>query len=181
MKKIILTIAVVMAATFANAQDKKESVTTKEIVFGVKGGLNNSNYTGDADSDAATSFYIGGLVDFHITEKFHVQPELLYSVEGAKDDSMTFLRVPIMAKFYVGDGFSLQAGPELAFKIAAEDDLTDEFSKSLDYGLGFGAGYELSSGLMFDARYNLGLANISDVDGFDVGTSSIQVGLGYRF
>lgn len=179
MKKIILTMAAVFAVSFANAQDKKGG--SSDMKFGVKAGLNNSNYTGDADSDAATSFYVGGLVDFAVSEKFHVQPELLYSVEGADEDSMTFLRLPIMAKYYVADGFSLQAGPEFAFKIAAENDLTDEFSKSLDYGLGLGAGYELESGLFFDARYNLGLANISDVDGFDVGTSSIQVGLGYRF
>ncbi|MEY2629868.1 MAG: hypothetical protein RLZZ469_764 [Bacteroidota bacterium] len=179
MKKVILTMAAVLAVSFANAQDKKGG--SSDMKFGVKAGLNNSNYTGDADSDAATSFYVGGLVDFAVSEKFHVQPELLYSVEGADEDSMTFLRLPIMAKYYVADGFSLQAGPEFAFKIAAENELTDEFSKSLDYGLGLGAGYELESGLFFDARYNLGLANISDVDGFDVGTSSIQVGLGYRF
>ena len=172
-------MAAVLAVSFANAQDKKGG--SSDMKFGVKAGLNNSNYTGDADSDAATSFYVGGLVDFAVSEKFHVQPELLYSVEGADEDSMTFLRLPIMAKYYVADGFSLQAGPEFAFKIAAENELTDEFSKSLDYGLGLGAGYELESGLFFDARYNLGLANISDVDGFDVGTSSIQVGLGYRF
>ncbi|PJE42219.1 MAG: hypothetical protein CUR32_05310 [Flavobacterium sp.] len=179
MKKIILTMAAVFAVSFANAQDKKGG--SSDMKFGVKAGLNNSNYTGDADTDAATSFYVGGLVDFAVSEKFHVQPELLYSVEGADEDSMTFLRLPIMAKYYVADGFSLQAGPEFAFKIAAENELTDEFTKSLDYGLGIGAGYELESGLFFDARYNLGLANISDVDGFDVGTSSIQVGLGYRF
>ena len=179
MKKIILTMAAVFAVSFANAQDKKGG--SSDMKFGVKAGLNNSNYTGDADSDAATSFYVGGLVDFAVSEKFHVQPELLYSVEGADEDSMTFLRLPIMAKYYVADGFSLQAGPEFAFKIAAENELTDEFSKSLDYGLGLGAGYELESGLFFDARYNLGLANISDVDGADAGMSSINVGLGYRF
>ncbi|MBP6556768.1 MAG: PorT family protein [Flavobacterium sp.] len=173
-------MAAVFAVSFANAQDSKGG--SSDMKFGVKAGLNNSNYTGDADGgDAATSFYIGGLVDFTVSEKFHVQPELLYSVEGADKDSMTFLRLPIMAKYYVAEGFSLQAGPEFAFKIAAENDLTDEFTKSLDYGLGIGAGYELESGLFFDARYNLGLANISDVDGFDAGTTSIQVGLGYRF
>lgn len=174
MKKVILTIAAVFAFGAASAQEMK---------FGVKAGLNNSNYTGDAETDAATSFYVGGLVDFTVSEKFHVQPELLYSVEGGDNDSMTFLRLPIMAKFYIMEGLNLQAGPELAFKIAAENDLTDEFSKSLDYGLGIGAGYELTSGLFFDARYNLGLANISDVDvdGAEIGTASIQVGLGYRF
>ncbi len=172
MKKIILTIAAVFAFGAAGAQEMK---------FGVKAGLNNSNFTGDADTDAATSFYVGGLVDFTVSEKFHVQPELLYSVEGADKASVSYLRVPVMAKYYVMEGLSLQAGPEFAFKIGAEDDLTDDLVKSLDYGLGIGAGYELTSGLFFDARYNLGLANISESDLVDIGTSSIQIGLGYRF
>jgi opacity protein-like surface antigen len=122
------------------------------------------------------------LVDFTVSEKFHVQPELMYSTEGASDDAgIDYLRLPIMAKYYVMEGLSLQAGPEIAFKIAAQEDLVDEATKSLDFGLGFGAGYELSNGLMFDARYNLGLANISDVDGFDFGNAGLQIGLGYRF
>lgn len=171
MKKILLTVAAVFALGTASAQDMK---------FGVKAGLVNSNLTGDADADAATSFYLGGLVDFTVSEKFHVQPELLYSMEGADDASISYLRVPVMAKYYVMDGLSLQAGPEFAFKISADDSI-DEATKSLDYGLGLGAGYELESGLFFDARYNLGLANISDVDAFDFGVSSFQVGLGYRF
>ena len=177
MKKIILTMAAVFAVSFANAQDKKGG--SSDMKFGVKAGLNNSNYTGDADTDAATSFYVGGLVDFAVSEKFHVQPELLYSVEGADEDSMTFLRLPIMAKYYVAEGFSLQAGPQFGF--VAGGGLVKDFTKSLDYGLAVGAGYELESGLFFDARYNLGLANISDVDGADAGMSSINVGLGYRF
>ena len=182
MKKIILTMAAVFAVSFANAQDKKGG--SSDMKFGVKAGYLSSNFTGDADGgDARSSFYIGGLVDFAVSEKFHVQPELLYSMEGNGEDegNLDFIRIPVLAKYYVADSFSLQAGPEFAFKIAAENELTDEFTKSLDYGLGIGAGYELESGLFFDARYNLGLANISDVDGFDVGTSSIQVGLGYRF
>ena len=180
MKKIILTVAAVFALTFANAQDKKESVTTSEIAFGIKGGYTNSNFTGDVSGTEANSgFYIGGLVDFHISEKFHVQPELLYSVEGAKDLKVNYLRIPIMAKFFVAEGFNLQAGPELAFK-AGGDDIIKDSVKSMDYGLGLGVGYEMSSGLMFDARYNLGLANISDAGG-SVKNTSFQIGLGYRF
>lgn len=174
MKKIILSAIAVMAFGFANAQD---------IKFGVKAGLNNTNLTGDdVDADAKTSFYIGGLVDFTVSEKFHVQPELLYSNEGASDDAgISYLRLPVMAKFYVAEGFSLQAGPELAFKIGTEEDFVDEATKSLDFGLGLGAGYELTNGLFFDARYNLGLANIADYDGGDIKNTGFQVGLGYRF
>jgi hypothetical protein len=171
MKKIILTMAVVLTATFANAQ--------KDMKFGVKAGYQSTNLTGDVDLDANGGFYIGGLVDFSVSEKFHVQPELMYSIEGAKDAKLNYLRIPVMAKFYVMDGLSLQAGPELALKAGGDDTIKDAV-KSMDYGLGFGAGYELESGLMFDARYNLGLANISDGAG-SVKNVGIQIGLGYRF
>ena len=182
MKKIILTIAVVMAATFANAQDKKESNAKSDIVFGVKGGYANTNFGGDADTKAASNFYIGGLVDFHISEKFHVQPELLYSMEGSDEDeyNLDFIRIPVMFKYFVGEGFNLQAGPEFAF-VAGGGAIKDA-AKSLDYGLGFGAAYEMSSGLMFDARYNLGLADLNDSGTSDkITTTSFQIGLGYRF
>ena len=187
MKKIILTIAVVMAATFANAQDKKESNAKSDIVFGVKGGYANTNFGGDFDTKAASNFYIGGLVDFHITEKFHVQPELLYSMEGSNEDesNLDFIRIPVMAKFFLGEGFNLQAGPELAF-VAGGGAIKDSL-KSMDFGLGFGAGYELSSGLMFDARYNLGLSDLNDfpsgsgLEDAKITTNSFQIGLGYRF
>ena len=176
MKKIILTVAAVFALTFANAQDKGGS---SDMKFGVKAGYQSTNFTGDKDEDANGGFYIGGLVDFSVSEKFHVQPELLYSIEGAKDAKLNYLRIPIMAKFYVMDGLNLQAGPELTFKAGGDDTIKDGV-KSMDYGLGFGAGYELESGLMFDARYNLGLANISDGAG-SYKNVGIQIGLGYRF
>lgn len=171
MKKLILSFLVVIAFGTVNAQDMK---------FGVKAGANFSNLTGDADVDGRTGFYIGGLVDFGISEKFHVQPEILYSMEGGKDAELDFVRIPIMAKYYLMDGLNIQAGPMLGFKIGAEDGL-DEVTKSFDYGLGFGAAYELPIGVFFDLRYNLGLSNISDFDGEDVGTTAFQVGLGYRF
>ena len=185
MKKIILTVAAVFALTFANAQDKKESVTTKEVVFGVKAGYQNTNFGGDAETDAASNFYVGGLIDFHISEKLHIQPELLYSMEGSDEDELNldFIRIPVMFKYFVAEGFNLQAGPQFAF-VAGGGAVKDAL-KSFDYGLGIGAGYELASGLMFDARYNLGLADLND-DSFLLGdakisTTSFQIGLGYRF
>jgi opacity protein-like surface antigen len=185
MKKIFFSALAICAFGFANAQDGDDSMR-----FGVKAGANFTNFTGDSaeDSDGATSFYIGGLVDFAVAENFHVQPELLYSVEGADEASLSYLRIPIMAKYYVMEGLSLQAGPEIAFKVGAEDDFMDESTTSMDFGIGIGAGYELANGLMFDLRYNLGLSNIAEDIDFDGETISgdlkntgFQVGLGYRF
>lgn len=174
MKKLMFSALALFAFGFANAQDS-------DMKFGVKGGVQFTNITGDLDGDGRTGFYLGGLVDFAVAEDFHVQPEVLYSMEGADEASISYIRIPIMAKYYVMEGLNLQAGPSVAFKIASEDDFVDEATKSIDFGLGIGAGYELTSGLFFDLRYNLGLANISDIDGVDAKNTGFQLGLGYKF
>lgn len=174
MKKIFLTVIAVCSFGLANAQEG--------IKFGVKAGLNFTTFGRDSDATGKTGFYVGGLADFTITDIFHIQPELLYSNEGAEDAKLDYIRIPIMAKYYVYQGLSIQAGPEIAFKIAAEDDFLDETTKSIDFALGIGAGYELPNGLFFDLRYNAGLTNINDTDtGFDVNNTGFQIGAGYRF
>ena len=176
MKKIILSVAAIFAFGVASAQDDSA------MTFGVKAGLNNSNFTGDWDTDAKMGFYVGGFADFAIGENFHIQPEVLYSMEGADDDAgVSYLKVPVMFKYYLVESFNLQAGPYLGFKAGTEEDAMDEAVKSMDFGLGIGAAYELPIGLFFDARYNLGLQNISEIDGQDAKNTVIQVGLGYRF
>jgi len=186
MKKIIFTAAAVFAMTFANAQDKKGG--SSDIKFGVKAGYVNANYGSDADEgDARSGFYLGGLVDLKVSEKFHVQPELLYTMEGNGEDEfdLNFVRIPVMAKFYVADAFSIQAGPQFGF--LAGGGQAKDFMKSFDFGLGIGAGYELESGLFFDARYNFGLTDINDfpagsgLEDFKITQNSLNIGLGYRF
>jgi opacity protein-like surface antigen len=173
MKKIVLTVAAVMAFGFA-AQAQEE-----EIKFGIKAGANFSNFDSD-DSDGKTGFYVGALADLPVSGNFHVQGELLYSSEGADDANLDYLRIPVLAKYYVMQGLSVQVGPEFGFKIGG-DDFVDDVTKSFDFGIGAGVGYELSMGLFFDARYNLGLSNISDVDGGDFKNTNFQIGAGYRF
>ena len=173
MKKLLLVIAMVAAGFTANAQ-----------TFGVKAGLNFSNVTAkdsgvSISPDGATSFYLGAVVDFELSEKFHIQPEVLYSAEGFEDFDMSFVNIPVMAKYYVAEGFNLQAGPQVGFLVDAEDG-TDGF-KSVNFGLGLGAAYEMENGLFFDTRYNFGLSNLADFDGAELNTKAFQIGVGYRF
>ena len=182
MKKMFI-VALICFAHIATAQTGTG--------FGVKAGLNMSNFTGDdVESDGATGFYVGALVDLPITESFHIQPEVLYSMEGGDESSLSFLRIPIMAKYYVTSGLNIQAGPSIGFKVAAEDDFTDEITKSTDIGLGFGLAYELPIGFFIDLRYTLGLSNIGDEEGLldwggtgdeEIKTTNFQIGVGYKF
>ncbi|MGS2740553.1 porin family protein [Sinomicrobium sp. M5D2P17] len=182
MKKLLLIAVMAFGFVF--------SAAAQDVTFGVKAGLNFSSLKADTDfgsgtSDGRTGFYIGGLADFGISEQFHIQPEAIFSFEGADDYDMTYLNIPVLAKYYVVEGFNIQAGPQFGFLLDSEED--SDYLKTFNFALSFGAGYELPSGLFFDARYNLGLSDISDsaeaadVLGLKMKTRNFQVGLGYRF
>ncbi|WP_417355641.1 porin family protein [Flavobacterium sp.] len=193
MKKILLSAVALMAFGFASqAQD---------IKFGAKAGLNIADFGGDAEtSGSRTGFHVGAVAEFKLTEQFSIQPELLYSMQGAKfetvidfavieqDMKLDYLNVPIMAKYYLFEGFSIQAGPQVGFLMSAkaeDEDVKDSF-KSIDFALNGGVGYELPMGVFFQARYSAGLADINDVDvdGADavkINNNVISVSVGYKF
>ncbi len=176
------------------------TASAQEVNFGAKAGVNFASIGGDdvGDLDGRTGFHVGVIAEISISEKFSVQPELLYSAQGAKESfegqeiklNADYLNVPIMAKYYVAEGFSIEAGPQIGFLMSAkakvgseEEDLKDSI-KGTDFGINFGVGYKMDSGLNFGARYNLGLADIND--GEDSGSSKlhnnvIQVSVGYFF
>ncbi|CAM1353998.1 porin family protein [Tenacibaculum halocynthiae] len=195
MKKL-LVIAMVALGFTAKAQD---------IDFGVKAGVNFANLTGDIpdNSSVRTSFHVGGVVEFKITDKFSIQPELLYSAQGMKYEreqggvnfefttKVDYLYLPVMAKYYVIDNFSIEAGPQLGFLLSAKTKAeaasvsnTQDFKENaedMDFGLNFGLGYKLNNGLNFGVRYNLGLSNLAKENGTDIKNGVFQVSVGYNF
>ncbi|MGJ8550466.1 porin family protein [Winogradskyella wichelsiae] len=212
MKKLLL-ITAVAALGFSN-------VNAQEVNFGAKAGLNFSSFSGDdtEELDGLTSFHIGGVAEISISDKFSVQPELLYSIQGASaEDSysefgysgssestvkLSYLNIPIMAKYYIAEGFSVEAGPQIGLLLSAKEDYEysetfegETFSESgdedvkdsykgIDLGFNFGLGYKMDSGLNFSARYNLGLSNIYDGEGSDdysINNNVLQVSVGFFF
>ena len=202
MKKITLSIVAVLAFGFANAQ---------EVKFGAKAGLNVSTLTGDVnDASSRVGFHVGGFAEIKLSDKFSVQPELLYSAQGAKFETsgagfseedkfnLAYLNVPVMAKYYVAEKFSLEAGPQIGFLLSAKNDFSYSDSgesesgkvdikdgfKSIDFGVNFGAGYDFTENLSVGVRYNLGLSNIAEkVEGSDakVKNSVFSLSVGYKF
>ena len=98
-----------------------------------------------------------------------------------------------MAKCYIVDGFSVEAGPQVGFLVKSEakvesgnssikDGTKDDF-KSTDFGLGFGLAYDLPVGMFVNARYNLRLSDIRNntSSGDAIKNNVIQVGIGYKF
>lgn len=154
----------------------------QEPVFGVKAGLNFSKFGQDVDADGRTSFFVGGIVELPTAnEKLKIQGEAQFSAEGSEDLEANFIRLIGVGKYYVADGFSLQAGPQLGIRVSG-DEAVEEGTKSFDFGLALGVGYELPDvPVFFEARYNLGLANLADSDTFDTNLGTFQLGVGYKF
>ncbi|RZJ50008.1 MAG: PorT family protein, partial [Flavobacterium sp.] len=99
---------------------------------------------------------------------------------------LSYLNVPIMAKYYVIEKLSLEAGPQIGFLLSAKnqvDDLKDSF-KSVDFGLNLGASYDITEHFFAGVRYNIGLSNIADVpdeSDYKTNNSVVSVSVGYKF
>ncbi len=186
MKKLLLiTVITVLGLACANAQ---------KIKFGTKAGLNLAFITGDDTEDFKPNidFHFGIMAEWKISDKFGLQPEIVYSRQGSDINiesegriSLNYLNIPIIGKYYVTKGLSLEAGPQIGYLLSTKGGSVNykDFLKSTDYGVNFGVGYKLDNGLNFSARYNLGLSNINDVDGFtDKNRNGVfQLSVGYFF
>jgi len=206
MKKIIFISILTIFSFIVNAQDS----TSKglDMSFGLKGGLNFSLITGDGTDnlDGKVSFHIGAVSEIPISDRFSFQPELLYSSQGDKENSdgmeikykMDYLNVPLMAKYYISEGFSLEAGPQIGFLLSSKlegDGISIDMKnlfKKVDFAIGFGLGYKLDNGLNFSGRYNVGLSNIVKSNGTILGEEMdtnnsknqnevFQISIGYFF
>jgi hypothetical protein len=213
MNKIFLTITTIMAVYFVNAQDVKTD-GNDVIKFGVKAGINLANLTSNEDLSMRIGFHVGGFMQYKLSEKFALQPELLFSTQGAKyqgsgalsgyvisvesNYKLAYLNLPVMAKYYVSNKFSFEAGPQIGFLLSAKNefdysgtllgepisdsgeiDIKDDFN-SFDFGINFGAGYDFNDKISLGLRYNLGLSDVSDYYYLDK-NSLIQLSLGYKF
>ncbi|PKV51225.1 outer membrane protein with beta-barrel domain [Aquimarina sp. MAR_2010_214] len=195
-KNFLYTVSILLIMTTSlYAQDESETLYTRA---GFKAGLNYTNVIGDIeDTDARVRMHLGAVIEFPVSQRFFIQTEVLYSAQGYKVDvngeenkiSLNYLTLPIIAKFYFTNKFSLEIGPQFALLANATEskgDTPDEFFDSFnnfDFSGGFGAGYKTESGLFFQFRYNLGLTNINDIDTLDVDFkhSVAQLSVGYLF
>jgi len=203
MKKITLTLLGLVAfSTSALAQ--------QEVKFGPKAGVNFATVNGKDADDAKmlTGFHVGAFAEIKFNDKFAIQPEVLYSAQGAKgkDEGVEvkakydYINVPIMAKYYVTENLAFELGPYVGFLMKAEQEGgsvsidTKDFSNSIDFGAGAGASFNLDNGFFVGARYNLGLTKIPkkaemelmpgvtmESEAADVKNGVIQVSVGYKF
>lgn len=181
MKKILLSILVVVLLSFSVAEAQKTGTH-----FGLKVGVNSTNFGGDEDTKTRFGYHVGPYLSIGVTDRFAIQPELLYSTQGAevtannvsRKQDLSYINMPIMAKIYVANGFNIQVGPYVGVLLDFDSHSDDNSAsvkvdyKGYDFGIGLGLAYELPGGFNFGGRYNFGLADVSDID---AGTTGIEI------
>src|SRR5262245_36351696 len=124
MKKVLLSSFVMVLAVYSYGQG---------ISGGVKAGMNlaNQKYSFDGislDTKAKPGIHGGVFVLAMINEKFGVQPELLYSMQGSKWDfdgddgkfKFDYINIPVLLRYNITEMISIHAGPQIGFLMSAE-------------------------------------------------------------
>lgn len=197
MRKLSVLFLFMLGAGVIHAQ------TTKNYTSGIKAGVNLANLKLTDQPDVSTSmrinFHAGIFYNVPLSSNFSIQPEILFSGEGAKfetsnstsDITLNYLQVPVMFQFNTSSGFYLEAGPwlgimakgkEIVTTSAAESklDLKKQYKKT-NFGAAGGLGFKMKRAGIY-ARYNLGLADLAKTTTRpETKSQVIQVGLSWSF
>lgn len=190
MKKISLIFCTLFVAVTLFAQNAS---------IGIKGGLNVANIRVNGNNDWGSKLggHGGLLAHIHLNPNLAIQPEVVYSSQGAKytisngEHSLTlhYINIPLQLQYMFNNGFRLQTGPQVGFLAGVNDKVrntetnifTTEDFKTVDFAWSAGLGYLSASGLGIDGRYNFGISNINNAGSNTLRNNVFQVGLFYMF
>ena len=217
MKKLLFIAVLLMSTLGLRAQESH---------FGVKLGLNRNAFSLTYDEGVSAispddykgkmGFEAGLISEFKLSDKFAVAPELLYAsigdhyefskevsgvkYEGSGSVFLNYIQIPVMARYYINDAFSLEFGPQIGILLSAESEYetkvtyagttttdsgkVDDYKKdveSTEFGLNLGTGYKLENGLFFNFRYTIGLSDIAKDKNAVIKNNTLRLGIGYFF
>lgn len=170
----------------------------QQVNFGIKAGGNLSNIHNDNSSqnDIRGGVHAGLLGHIHINRHTALQPELIYSLQGANYTAsgintkvkLAYLNIPVLLQYMFNNGFRMEVGPQLGFLVNAHSEssiaklnIKDNLN-TVDLALAAGIGYvHTPSGIGVDARYNFGVSNINKNGPVKSYNRVFQAGLFYLF
>jgi hypothetical protein len=170
MKKIVTFIAFFFLILHVYAQ---------KIDFGLKGGLNIStlNFSDNSSINSKAGLHLGVFFRVHASPKWALQPEFIYSMEGAREpltgsDNKTiyrlnYLNVPVLLQRIFHNGFRIEGGPQIGFLLNSRIKSGNGAVNNPDFiassfSIPLGVSYLIPTGIGFDARYVFGLSNINN-------------------
>jgi hypothetical protein len=171
-------IAAMMVATVAAKAQFEPGTFTLQPKVGVTLATISSD-----DSKFKFGMAAGIEGQYQLNNWFGLSAAVMYSQQGAKAKNYDvklnteYINIPVMAKFYVTKGLSLNVGLQPGFMTKAKAkgegrtiDVKSNCNK-VDFSIPMSIAYEFENGLSFEARYATGLTNVGK-DAFDSTSSS---------
>lgn len=188
----ISLVAIFLMATAAQAQ---------EFSYGVIGGYNLSkvnNALGGDIADNRSNYHIGLIAEFPQGNKWSFEAAAFYSGEGEALESngttstiyLRFIQVPVHVKYYITEGFSVHAGPQVGFLMNAKQSFVEDGDRediegkvNSSFALTGGIGYDFSNGIFLKGTFDLGITDLVDNVDFsnDERARTARISLGYKF
>lgn len=162
-------------------------VHSQLLRFGVKAGLNYANFSGsDLQTDAITSYHAGLSAQIKLGQKFSVQPEVMYSTQGASYKNLNqelkqqlgYVSIPLLARIHMAKIVSLDFGPQFSYLLSKDVDFDTDINE-FDFAATGGVTINLTESLFIQGRYVLGLTEISK--NADAKNAVGQLSLGFTF
>jgi outer membrane protein W len=197
MKNCIILLAALVTSLSVSAQ---ENVSIGPLV-----GLSMANFRGDVSNTSwKPGLTIGGFYNYSSKTGFGFSGQVLYSQLGAQTDNKTnevnlnYVQVPLFATFFFGKyGDKLRpkifVGPSFNFLVSEKDkngnniggDVNNRVYNPFDLALAFGAGLNFrlqeKIWLNLDARYGLGLIDITKSTSTSVMNNNWGINVGLSF
>ena len=173
-----MMIAAMMVATVAAKAQFEPGTFTLQPKVGVTLATISSD-----DSKFKFGMAAGIEGQYQLNNWFGLSAAVMYSQQGAKAKNYDvkvnteYINIPVMAKFYVTKGLSLNVGLQPGFMTKAKakgDGRTIDVKSNcnkVDFSIPMSIAYEFENGLSFEARYATGLTNVGK-DAFDSTSSS---------
>ena len=175
MKNLLSFVAIfLLGLGVIKAQDKSFGVSFGYQYVGavVDGG-------GFSGFDGASGYYVGVFKNFYVVKKLSFQPEVLFSQAFSNGEKINQIMLPIMLKYEMTQGFSVQGGPLVGIAIESVEGV-----KSFGIAFVIGAAYDFTESMFLSVRYPFGVSNqLEDqvFPGFSGSYNYIQAGFAYRF
>ena len=168
---------------------------SQTVNLGAKAGVNISTFYGNRSNDeinrnSLVGFHGGLIGEVKINDSFALQPELLYSRVGAEEGNVVkfhldYLSIPIMAKFYLANNFSIDVGPQFGFLVSDKakfngdiPDLNTDAS-TFDFALNAGLGVDITDKWFSQVRYSYGVTTVGENP--DIKNGVFQFSVGHKF
>ncbi len=217
MKKIILSLVAALMVTGASAQFNPGTFSIQPQI-----GVGFSNITGveseyigttKVDKTMSAAVSLGAEAEYQFTKNLSFAAGLNYAIQGCGWEDVKqgsnklenpriqteYIKIPVMANFYLTKGLAIKAGVQCGFLTAADVrykfetkemghdatmegkiDFKDEF-ESFDFSIPMGVSYETKNHWVFDARYQLGLTKVNKEGDENYKNSVFMVTIGKKF